>query len=98
MCAETASHESGSRSDRKAMPMTLPGGGLSGYCCGGSLDDESTIRVAWVHSRGRATSQSVSVYRLFVFSRVVLLLIASRRECFGTSGHPFPLTFVHDTV
>lgn len=52
MCAETASHESGSRSDRKSHAHDIARWGMSGCCCGGSLDDESTIRVAWVHSRG----------------------------------------------
>lgn len=41
---------------------------------------------------------------LFVLSRVVLLLIASQKACFGTSGPPFSLSFFlfllsdHDTV
>lgn len=48
MCAKTASRESGSRSDRKSHANDIAWWGMSGWCCCGPLDDESTIRVAWV--------------------------------------------------
>lgn len=71
---------------------------MLGSCCGGSLDNESAIRVAWACAGpggGGYLPLSIVSPHLLVFSRVVLLLIASGRACFGSSGFPsFTLLFM----